>query len=140
MNGTLFLTGVTGYIGSSLLKKYLDDTDMKMNLLVRSRRDRNPADRLQAVLEELYPGSDPETFADRLMVLEGDITLTMLSPPGSRASYTAPRRPGSISTSRTPAASISAALATCSSWRARAPVWRSSIISGRLTWPAEGMD
>ena len=46
MNGTLFLTGVTGYIGSSLLKKYLDDTDMKMNLLIRSRRDRNPADRL----------------------------------------------------------------------------------------------
>jgi long-chain acyl-CoA synthetase len=78
MNGTLFLTGVTGYIGSSLLKKYLDDTDMKMNLLVRSRRDRNPADRLQAVLEELYPGSDPETFADRLMVLEGDITLERL--------------------------------------------------------------
>jgi long-chain acyl-CoA synthetase len=78
MNGELFLTGATGYIGSSLLKKWLDETDMAISLLVRSRRDRSPAERLQALLEELYPGSDPGTFADRLRVFEGDIALERL--------------------------------------------------------------
>lgn len=75
MNGELFLTGVTGYIGSSLLKKYLDDTDMAISLLVRGRREKSPAGRLNAVIEELYPGSDPAAFEGRIRILEGDLAL-----------------------------------------------------------------
>ena len=78
MNGALFLTGVTGYIGSSLLKKWLDDTGMEIDLLVRSRRDKSSGDRVRAVLEELYPGSGTETFAERIRVFEGDIALERL--------------------------------------------------------------
>jgi thioester reductase-like protein len=78
MNGELFMTGVTGYIGSSLLKKYLDDTDMAISLLVRGRRDRSPADRLRAVLEDLYPEAGAGAFDGRIRVLEGDIAVERL--------------------------------------------------------------
>ena len=78
MNGELFLTGATGYIGSSLLKKWLDETDMAISLLVRSRRDKCPVDRVQAVLEELYPGADTGAFSERVRVLEGDIARERL--------------------------------------------------------------
>ncbi len=78
MNGTLFLTGATGYIGSSLLKKWLDDTGMEIDLLVRSRREKSPGDRVQATLEELYPGADTESLAERIRVHEGDIALEKL--------------------------------------------------------------
>lgn len=78
MNGTLFLTGVTGYIGSSLLKKWLDDTDMEIDLLVRSRRDRSPGERVLAVLEELYSGADSKALMDRIRVHEGDVALENL--------------------------------------------------------------
>ncbi len=78
MNGTLFLTGGTGYIGSSLLKKWLDDTDMEIDLLVRSRREKSPGDRLKATLEDLYPGTDTESLAERIRVHEGDIALEKL--------------------------------------------------------------
>jgi long-chain acyl-CoA synthetase len=78
MNGTLFLTGVTGYIGSSLLKKWLDDTDMDIDLLVRRRRENSPAERLRGVLEELYPGEDTSGLAERITIHEGDIALERL--------------------------------------------------------------
>jgi len=78
MSSELFMTGVTGYIGSSLLKKYLDDTDMRISLLVRGRRDRSPRKRMQAVLEDLYPGTGAEAFEGRIRVLEGDIALERL--------------------------------------------------------------
>ena len=78
MNGELFLTGVTGYIGSSLLKKWLDDTEMAINLLVRSRRDRSPVDRVRAVLEELYPDADTDPFSEKIRVFEGDIAQDKL--------------------------------------------------------------
>ena len=78
MNGTLFLTGGTGYIGSSLLKKWLDDTGMEIDLLVRSRREKSPGDRMQDVLEDLYPGTDTGSLAERIRVHEGDIALERL--------------------------------------------------------------
>ena len=78
MNGTFFMTGVTGYIGSSLLKKYLDDSEMEFDLLVRSRREKSPAERVRAVLEELYPGGDTSALMERIRVHEGDVSLEKL--------------------------------------------------------------
>ena len=78
MSGTLFLTGVTGYIGSSLLKKYLDDSEMEFDLLVRSRREKGPEERVRAVLEDLYPGDDTSTLMERIRVHEGDIAREKL--------------------------------------------------------------
>lgn len=78
MNGTLFMTGVTGYIGSSLLQKYLDETEMEIDLLVRGRREKSPGDRLDAVLAELYPGDDTGRYAERIRVHEGDLAFENL--------------------------------------------------------------
>jgi thioester reductase-like protein len=78
MSGTLFLTGVTGYIGSSLLKKYLDDTEMEIDLLVRSRREKSPGERLRSVLAEIYPGTDTMGLEERIRLHEGDIAVERL--------------------------------------------------------------
>jgi long-chain acyl-CoA synthetase len=78
MKGELFLTGVTGYIGSSLLKKWLDETDMTISVLIRPRRGMGPSDRLEVVLGELYPGVETGKFGGRIEVLEGDIVLERL--------------------------------------------------------------
>jgi long-chain acyl-CoA synthetase len=78
MNGTLFMTGVTGYIGSSLLKKYMDDTEMELDLLVRGRRGRTPGERLGDLLEELYPDADTKALMERVRMFEGDIAVERL--------------------------------------------------------------
>jgi thioester reductase-like protein len=73
MTGELFLTGATGYIGSSLLQTWLTDTGGTLNLLVRGKRDVNPKDRISLVLMELFPDTDPERFADRIRIVAGDV-------------------------------------------------------------------
>ena len=78
MSEELFLTGVTGYIGSSLLKAWLDETDDRITVLVRAKRDTSPAQRMAAVLADLYPGSDTARSADRLDIIEGDVSLERL--------------------------------------------------------------
>lgn len=69
------LTGVTGYIGSSLLQKWLDCTDNKIHLLVRSRHEERPRDRIERVLTGFYPDEDISRFSGRIEVLEGDVSL-----------------------------------------------------------------
>ena len=75
MTGELFLTGVTGYIGSSLLQKWLDSTNVKINLLVRRRHDNPPHNRIERVLAELYPDTDIGRFSGRIEIVEGDVSL-----------------------------------------------------------------
>jgi thioester reductase-like protein len=75
MTGELFLTGVTGYIGSSLLQKWLDSTDVKIHLLVRSRHEERPHSRIQRVLGELYPDTDMARFSRRIEIVEGDVSV-----------------------------------------------------------------
>ena len=75
MTGELFLTGATGFIGSSLLQKWLNSSDVKFNLLARSRREESPEDRIKRVLAELYPNTDVSRFSERIEVIKGDISL-----------------------------------------------------------------
>jgi thioester reductase-like protein len=75
MKGEIFLTGATGYIGSSLLRKWLDSTDVKLNLLVRTRHGESPFHRIKDVVSELYPDKDAARFSDRIHVIEGDVSL-----------------------------------------------------------------
>ena len=51
---------------------------MEIDLLVRSRREKSPGDRVRAVLEELYPGFGQESLMERIRVHEGDISLEKL--------------------------------------------------------------
>lgn len=75
MRGELFLTGATGYIGSSILQKWLDRTDVKLDLLVRRRREESPEERVDRVLAEMYGDGDISRFSERIEVIEGDISL-----------------------------------------------------------------
>ncbi|MFH1313836.1 MAG: SDR family oxidoreductase [Candidatus Eisenbacteria bacterium] len=78
MSGEVFLTGATGFIGSSLLKKWLDASDARITLLVRARSQEIPEQRIQSVLGELYPDSDTSVLAQRIAIVEGDVALDML--------------------------------------------------------------
>ena len=70
----IFLTGATGFIGSSLLQKWLDSSDARLNLLVRRRREESPRQRIERALGELYPHSDSSRFSKRMEVIEGDVS------------------------------------------------------------------
>jgi thioester reductase-like protein len=71
MSGDLLLTGATGYVGQALLWKWLLNTDVRCNLLVRSRRNASPASRVETALREF--GGDPSPFMNRIAVFDADV-------------------------------------------------------------------
>ena len=75
MDREIFITGATGFIGGSILQKWLNETDMKVNLLVRSKKGVNPKSRAHEVLTGLFPEADISTFSPRVEVVEGDLDL-----------------------------------------------------------------
>lgn len=75
MGGGIFLTGATGFIGGSFLQKWLNETDLKVNLLVRSKKEVNPKSRAREVLTGLFPEADISTLSQRVEVIEGDLGL-----------------------------------------------------------------
>lgn len=91
MSEELILTGVTGYIGSSLLKAWLDGTDDRITVLVRGKRDTGPKERMAAVLADLYPEHDAARYAGRVDVVEGDVSFDGLGMDGKRRDELAAR-------------------------------------------------
>ncbi|MDD4856766.1 MAG: SDR family oxidoreductase [Candidatus Krumholzibacteria bacterium] len=75
MNETVFLTGATGYIGTSLLQKWLESSDARLVLLVRGKHGENPGKRIEDSLAKLYPGGDERRFSARIEVVEGDVSF-----------------------------------------------------------------
>ncbi|MFC1682838.1 SDR family oxidoreductase [Candidatus Zixiibacteriota bacterium] len=75
MSADLFLTGATGFIGRSLLQKWLDSTDTHIHLLVRGRREESPAERMEQVLIQTYPDRQIGALRSRFDIVEGDISL-----------------------------------------------------------------
>ena len=75
MDGEIFITGATGFIGGSILQKWLNGTDLKVNLLVRSKKGVNPKSRTYEVLTGLFPETDISAFSQRVEVIEGDLDL-----------------------------------------------------------------
>ena len=78
MTSHIFLTGVTGFIGRSLLQKWLDSSDARLHLLARSKHEVSPQERIEHVLAELYPRADVAPFTRRIEVVEGDVSLDRL--------------------------------------------------------------
>ena len=75
MTEVLFLTGATGYIGASLLQKWLECSDVRIVLLVRGKHGENPRKRIEVSLAKLYPAGDGRDFATRIEVAEGDVSF-----------------------------------------------------------------
>jgi thioester reductase-like protein len=74
MAETILLTGATGYIGTSLLQKWLESSDARLVLLVRGKHGENPGKRIEDSLSKLYPAGDGFHFSARIEVAEGDVS------------------------------------------------------------------
>ena len=75
MVDTILLTGATGYIGTSLLQKWLESSDARLVLLVRGKHGENPRKRIEGALAKLYPAGDGLHFSARIEVAEGDVSF-----------------------------------------------------------------
>lgn len=75
MTETVLLTGATGYIGGSLLRKRLESSDAKLVLLVRSKRDADPAARAGAILASFYAPEEARRLSKRIEVVPGDLSV-----------------------------------------------------------------
>ena len=75
MTETVFLTGATGYIGASLLRKWLDCSDARLVLLVRGKHGEHPRKRIEDALGRLYGEADAARFSARIEVADGDVSL-----------------------------------------------------------------
>lgn len=74
----LLLSGATGFIGSSLLQKWLDSSDARITLLVRPKRGSTPPQRVRQLLEQLPGGGNASALAERITIVEGDLSQSGL--------------------------------------------------------------
>jgi long-chain acyl-CoA synthetase len=79
MRGPIFLTGVTGFVGTELLVRYLQRTDRRVLALVRAPDDLQAQARLRATLER----AGLEEHAHRVSAVRGDVTLPKLGLDGA---------------------------------------------------------
>jgi thioester reductase-like protein len=75
MSDTVFLTGATGYIGSSLLQTWLEKTDANIVVLARGKRDKNPRTRVENALAGLSAPGVKHELPERIEVVEGDVSF-----------------------------------------------------------------
>ena len=69
----IFLTGATGYLGSHLVPKFIEE-GFSLKLLVRAKRE-DPRTRILECLSKIYPDKDKlSRVMDRIEILEGDMT------------------------------------------------------------------
>jgi len=76
-DGTILLTGATGFVGMELLARYLERTERPVIAIVRANGDDAAGERIDAVLENLF-GYRGTRYADRVTTLAGDLTAPRL--------------------------------------------------------------
>jgi len=69
----LLLSGATGFLGTELLARYLQETDRAIFAIVRADDDAHAQRRLHETLESAFGTAEP--FAGRVRALAGDMTL-----------------------------------------------------------------
>ncbi len=72
-DGTVLLTGATGFVGMELLVRCLERTDRHVLALVRAGSDEAAQERIDAVLVNLF-GDRAGRFGDRITAIAGDMT------------------------------------------------------------------
>ena len=70
-DGSVLLTGATGFLGMQLLVRYLERTDRRVHALVRARDESEAAARVACALGSMLP--DAAAYADRVVAVPGDI-------------------------------------------------------------------
>ena len=76
-DGTVLLTGATGFVGMELLARYLERSERSVLTIVRARTDEDARERIEAVLENLF-GYRAGAYADRVTAVAGDMTAPRL--------------------------------------------------------------
>ena len=69
--GSLLLTGATGFVGMEVLERFLERTDRPIYTLVRAADEEQAAERLGATLSTLF--GRPDAHAGRVRAVPGDI-------------------------------------------------------------------
>lgn len=72
MKPPVFLTGATGFLGMEVLARLVEAGDRQVVALVRPGAEATAAERLDAVLAQLW--RDPEPYRDRVRAVAGDVT------------------------------------------------------------------
>jgi thioester reductase-like protein len=76
-DGTVLLTGATGFVGMELLARYLERTERSVLAIVRAGSDEAARERIDGVLENLF-GYRAGMYADRVTAVAGDLTAPHL--------------------------------------------------------------
>ncbi|HET6865448.1 MAG TPA: SDR family oxidoreductase [Solirubrobacteraceae bacterium] len=76
-DGTILLTGATGFVGMELLVRCLERTDRHVLAIVRAGSDEAAGERIDAVLANLF-GDRAGRFGDRVTAIAGDMTAPRL--------------------------------------------------------------
>ena len=72
----VFLTGATGFLGSEIMKRILEEHPRsKLALLVRSTARETARERVDKLLTRMFAQGDATRYAERVEVVEGDISL-----------------------------------------------------------------
>src|SRR6185312_12693998 len=72
-DGTVLLTGATGFVGMELLVRCLERTERHVLAIVRADSDESASERIDAVLANLF-GDRAGRFGDRVTAVAGDMT------------------------------------------------------------------
>ncbi|MBV9605734.1 MAG: SDR family oxidoreductase [Solirubrobacterales bacterium] len=76
-DGTVLLTGATGFVGMELLVRYLERTERHVLAIVRAGSDESARERMEAVLGNLF-GDQAGRYGDRVTAVAGDMTAPRL--------------------------------------------------------------
>src|ERR1700735_1891976 len=72
----VFLTGATGFLGSEIMKRILEEHPRsKLALLVRSTGRETARERVGRLLARVFAEGAAPRYAERIEVVEGDISL-----------------------------------------------------------------
>ena len=74
MSEVILLTGATGFVGQALLSKWLRDSDARLALLVRGRRDATPEQRVEGALRD-FTRADPAPWMERIETFNADVSV-----------------------------------------------------------------
>jgi len=71
----IFITGATGFLGSYLLKRFLDDADVCPIVLARAKKDMSAEARVLNTLKYFYGEKGAPKMLKRIKVVEGDVSF-----------------------------------------------------------------
>jgi len=69
----IFITGATGFLGSYLLKCFLDDDEVAPIVLARGKKGESAAERIKKTLKYFYGEEKYKAVLKRLKIIEGEI-------------------------------------------------------------------